>query len=91
MRELAEDPGIPLRSAADHDAVAARDLADPVEVIKGAHIAIGDDGHLDGALDGADDLPVCTARIELLARAAVHSDSIDAGCFRELRYLDDID
>ena len=91
MGELAEDPGIALCGTADHDAVAARDRADLVEVVERAHVTVGDDRDLDRALDGADDLPVRTARVELLARAAVHGDGIHAGFLRQLRHLNDID
>ena len=91
MGELAEDPRIALCGTADHDAIAARDRANLVEVVECAHVTVGDDGDLDGALHFADDLPVRMPRVELLARAAVHGDGIHTGFLRQLRHLDDID
>ena len=90
VRELAENPRIPLRRAADHDGVAARRRADGIEVVIGAHVTVGDDGHAHGLLDAADDVPVRLAAVELLARAAVHGDGVDARGLGAPCELDDV-
>ena len=90
VRELAENPRISLRRAADHDGVAARRRADRVEIVIRAHVAVGDDGHAHGLLDAADDVPVRLAAVELLARAAVHGDGVDARGLGAPCELDDV-
>ena len=71
LRDLAEDPGVGGRGAADHDGVAAGGVDHGGGVFGRADVAVADDRNVDGVLDGGDVLPAGLAGVAVLAGAGV--------------------
>src|SRR5213079_2344844 len=81
VRDVGEDPGPPLRGAADHDRVGAGGGQDLARLERRIDVAVGDDRDRDRALDRGDGLVLGLALVALLARPAVDRDHGDAGIF----------
>ncbi len=88
LRDLAEDPWIGGRGAADHHGVAAGLGDQGAGVFGGADVAIADDGDADGVFDLGDVVPAGLAGVALLAGAGVERDGVEAAVFGELRERD---
>ena len=76
--DLSDEPRPTDGAAADHDGGRARFGQAATGVRERADIAIGDDRDADGLDDRRDGLPVGLALVELLPRAAVDGDRLDA-------------
>ena len=88
LRDLAEDPGIGGRGAADHDGVAVGGVDHGGGVLGSADVAVADDGDAHGVLDGGDVLPAGLAGVAVLAGAGVQGDGVEAAVLGEARELD---
>ena len=87
IRNLAEDPGIGRRRAADHHRVAAGFLHHANRVLRRKDIAVADDRDLHRGLHFGDAGPIGMTAIALLARARVQRDGRQAAVFGQLGHL----
>src|SRR5580704_12535930 len=72
--DLAENPGIRRRHAADHDCIASSLRDHGAGVLRRADVAIADHRNLYRILDGGDPFPASLTAITHLASAGVQSD-----------------
>src|SRR3954471_8503385 len=76
--DLAGQPGLALRAAADHHGIGAGSLYRRERLLVSRDVAIDDERNGDGLAHGADRVPICLSLVELAAGAAVHGDELDA-------------
>ena len=88
---LAKDPRIGHRAAANQDSIAAGLAKSSERLFDRSHIAAPRDRHAHVFLDRAHQIPIREAAIALLFRAAMQGDVLDATGFREFCGLDGID
>ena len=88
MRDLAEDPRVRWRGAADHHSIAAGGVDHRGGVLRRADVAVADDRNLHGILHSGDVLPASLAGVAVLARAGVQGDGVEAAVLGQLRELD---
>ena len=81
LRDLAEDPWVGGRGAADHDGVAVGCVDHGGGVLGRADVAVADDRNGDSVLDGGDVLPARLAGVAVLAGAGVKGDGVQAAVF----------
>ena len=83
--DLAGQPRLALRAAADHDGVGARHFERGHGLLERCDIAVDDERNADRIPDGAHRAPVGLALVELAARAAMHRNQLHAGGLRAAR------
>src|SRR5258708_29632472 len=81
--ETGENPWVADGRTPDHDAVAARMRAQPGNIGYGAHIAVANDRHVNGALDFGNGIPIGGALVGLSAGAAMNGDEAGAAVFED--------
>ena len=78
---LREYPGVSLGRASDHDGVAASLLLDSRRIGAALHVAVADDGDVDGLLHARNGAPIGAAAVQLLGKPAVHGHRAGARRF----------
>ena len=85
MRHLGEEPGPAIAAAADHQPVRAGTVQRLGRILLGHDVAVGDHRDVHRLLHPADEVPVGSAGVELLARSAMHGNHADAAILGDPR------
>src|ERR1700722_16434174 len=81
--DFVENPWPALRSSAYHDAVAPGCIEHGLRSLRRIHIAVRDDGNLDGGLDGGHGFVLSITLIEIRTRASVNRKCLNTVVFRD--------